>query len=103
MVPIARDAVLVAEERRELSCAVVHGLLEHARIADEALVLDAYGSLVIAPIPCVPGDVFLQNRLPYDPIRRADDVVGRSLCPGILEPVYGARPGTLDDVDNYLV
>jgi hypothetical protein len=66
-------------------------------------VLDADARLIVGPVARVPGDVLLPDRLADGPVGGADGVVGRDLSFGVLEPVYGARPGTLGDVDDYRV
>ncbi len=64
---------------------------------------NADARLVVGPVPRVPGDVLLPDRLADGAIGGANSVVGRDLRIGVLKPVYGARPGTLGDVDDYLV
>src|SRR5215216_3389136 len=94
-------AVLVAEVSREPGRGVVHGLRKPGGISYEALVLYAYAGPIVAPVPRVPGDVLLQDRLTEEAVRGADGVVGRGLGGGVLEPVKGARPGPLGYVDDY--
>src|SRR5829696_311649 len=101
VVAVHRYTVLVAEVGTKPGRGVVHGFREPSRICYEALVLYAYAGTIVAPVPRVPGDVFLQDRLTDEAVRGADGVVGRSLGGGVLEPVEGARPGPLSYMDNY--
>src|SRR5215212_3981792 len=100
---IERDTVLVDQVGREPGGGIVHGLGEPLRVGDIAFVLYTYAGLVVAQVPRVPADVFLSHRLAQVAVRGAHRVVGRSPGPGVLEPVEGARPGPLRDVDDYLV
>src|SRR5919199_1920648 len=61
--------------------------------------LDTDAPLVVGPVSCVPGDIFVAHALGYLAFP-AHDVVRRDVGTRPLEPLYGASVGALRHVDD---